>query len=115
MNLHAPVDLHENPSHPPFMLCPVNVASATLSRALRLMFLFSRGVYSTFSRTLNTSQAYWRIAGMSYLKYANLCAEVVRGSLKEPHLTKVSARTSPPPFCTIRDTAIHRGGVCVYK
>ena len=34
-------------------------------------------------------QAYWRIAGMSYLKYSNLCAEVVRGSLKEPFLTKV--------------------------
>lgn len=25
---------------------------------------------------------------MTYLKYANLCAEVVRGSLKEPFLTK---------------------------
>jgi len=34
-------------------------------------------------------QAYWRIAGMSYLKYANMCAEVVRGSLKEPYLLKV--------------------------
>jgi hypothetical protein len=27
-------------------------------------------------------------AGMTYLKYANLCAEVLRGSLKEPFLTK---------------------------
>ena len=35
------------------------------------------------------SAAYWRIAGMSYLKYANACAEVVRGALKEPHLSKV--------------------------
>ena len=35
-----------------------------------------------------TSSAYWRAAGMTYLKYANLCAEVVRGSLKEPFLTK---------------------------
>lgn len=34
-------------------------------------------------------QAYWRIAGMSYLKYANMCAEVVRTSLKEPFLLKV--------------------------
>ena len=33
------------------------------------------------------SAAYWRIAGMSYLKYANACAEVVRGALKEPHLS----------------------------
>ena len=33
--------------------------------------------------------AYWRIAGMSYLKYANACGEVVRQSLKEPHLTQV--------------------------
>ena len=33
--------------------------------------------------------AYWSIAGMSYLKYANACGEVVRQSLKEPHLTQV--------------------------
>jgi hypothetical protein len=26
---------------------------------------------------------------MSYLKYANACAEIVRGALKEPHLSKV--------------------------
>lgn len=31
-------------------------------------------------------------AGMTYLKYANLCAEVVRGSLKEPFLTKARLR-----------------------
>jgi hypothetical protein len=40
-----------------------------------------------------SSSAYWRAAGMTYLKYANLCAEVVRGSLKEPFLTK--ARLAP--------------------
>ena len=38
------------------------------------------------------SSAYWRIAGMSYLKYANACAEIVRGALKEPHLSKVRLR-----------------------
>ena len=37
------------------------------------------------------SAAYWRIAGISYLKYANACAEIVRGALKEPHLSKVRA------------------------
>ena len=35
------------------------------------------------------TSAYWRAAGMTYLKYANLCAEVLRGSLKEPFLGKV--------------------------
>eukprot|EP00242_Pyramimonas_sp_CCMP2087_P008966 CAMPEP_0198201158 /NCGR_PEP_ID=MMETSP1445-20131203/3937_1 /TAXON_ID=36898 /ORGANISM="Pyramimonas sp., Strain CCMP2087" /LENGTH=67 /DNA_ID=CAMNT_0043871357 /DNA_START=113 /DNA_END=316 /DNA_ORIENTATION=+ len=35
---------------------------------------------------------YWRVAGMTYVKYANLCADVVRASLKEPHLTKAKAR-----------------------
>lgn len=30
-------------------------------------------------------------AGMTYLKYSSLCAEVVRGALKEPFLTKVRA------------------------
>ena len=43
---------------------------------------------------------------MSYLKYANACAEIVRGALKEPHLSKVllhsflslSVRESIDPF-----------------
>lgn len=35
------------------------------------------------------SAAYWRIAGMSYLKYANACGEIVRQSLKEPFLSQV--------------------------
>eukprot|EP00241_Pyramimonas_parkeae_P013550 CAMPEP_0114244720 /NCGR_PEP_ID=MMETSP0058-20121206/11497_1 /TAXON_ID=36894 /ORGANISM="Pyramimonas parkeae, CCMP726" /LENGTH=67 /DNA_ID=CAMNT_0001357693 /DNA_START=56 /DNA_END=259 /DNA_ORIENTATION=- len=38
------------------------------------------------------SSAYWRVAGMTYIKYANLCADVVRSALKEPHLTKAKAR-----------------------
>ena len=56
------------------------------------------------------SAAYWRIAGMSYLKYANACAEIVRGALKEPHLSKVlllsllslSVRESIDPFSSSR-------------
>ncbi len=37
---------------------------------------------------------------MTYLKYANLCAEVLRGSLKEPFLTKArAARTAARPEC----------------
>jgi Mitochondrial ATP synthase epsilon chain len=36
-------------------------------------------------------------AGMTYLKYANLCAEVVRGSLKEPFLTKARLRAKSVP------------------
>ncbi|CEF98687.1 ATPase, F1 complex, epsilon subunit,mitochondrial [Ostreococcus tauri] len=38
------------------------------------------------------SAAYWRIAGMSYLKYANACGEIVRQSLKEPFLSQAKAR-----------------------
>merc|ERR1712146_353434 len=30
------------------------------------------------------ASSYWRVAGMSYLRYANLCADMVRASLKEP-------------------------------
>ena len=49
-----------------------------------------RGKKESMSAAAN-SAAYWRIAGMSYLKYANACAEIVRGALKEPHLSKVRA------------------------
>lgn len=34
----------------------------------------------------------WRVAGMSYLKYSNLCAEMVRAALKEPAKAKVKPR-----------------------
>ena len=61
------------------------------------------------------SAAYWRIAGMSYLKYANACAEIVRGALKEPHLSKVvlllsllslSVRESIDPFSSSRSLSL---------
>jgi F-type H+-transporting ATPase subunit epsilon len=34
----------------------------------------------------------WRVAGMSYLKYSNLCADMVRAALKEPAKSKAKAR-----------------------
>ena len=39
-----------------------------------------------------SASSYWRVAGMSYLKYANLCADMVRSSLKEPQRTKAKLR-----------------------
>eukprot|EP00192_Tetraselmis_astigmatica_P023468 CAMPEP_0117657914 /NCGR_PEP_ID=MMETSP0804-20121206/5583_1 /TAXON_ID=1074897 /ORGANISM="Tetraselmis astigmatica, Strain CCMP880" /LENGTH=74 /DNA_ID=CAMNT_0005464397 /DNA_START=97 /DNA_END=321 /DNA_ORIENTATION=- len=39
------------------------------------------------------ASAYWRIAGMSYLKYANLCADMVRSAMKEgPAKSSAKAR-----------------------
>eukprot|EP00239_Pterosperma_sp_CCMP1384_P006085 CAMPEP_0197845462 /NCGR_PEP_ID=MMETSP1438-20131217/2391_1 /TAXON_ID=1461541 /ORGANISM="Pterosperma sp., Strain CCMP1384" /LENGTH=66 /DNA_ID=CAMNT_0043456763 /DNA_START=85 /DNA_END=285 /DNA_ORIENTATION=+ len=38
------------------------------------------------------SSAYWRVAGMSYVKYANFCADVVRASLKEPFASQAKTR-----------------------
>lgn len=38
------------------------------------------------------ASAYWRVAGMTYLKYANLCGDMVRAALKEPLKTKAAAR-----------------------
>jgi F-type H+-transporting ATPase subunit epsilon len=49
---------------------------------------------SQVSSAVANSAQYWRIAGMSYLKYANNCAEVVRASLKEPFLTQVRSITT---------------------
>lgn len=38
---------------------------------------------------------FWKQVGFSYLKYANLCAKMVRNSLKEPYKTKaISERES---------------------
>ena len=38
------------------------------------------------------ASAYWRVAGMSYLKYSSLCADMVRAALKEPHRAAAKAR-----------------------
>ncbi|KAK9805188.1 hypothetical protein WJX72_004685 [[Myrmecia] bisecta] len=38
------------------------------------------------------ASSYWRVAGMSYLKYSNLCADMVRAALKEPFKTKAKVR-----------------------
>lgn len=38
------------------------------------------------------ASAYWRVAGMSYLKYSGLCADMVRAALKEPAKTKARTR-----------------------
>lgn len=34
----------------------------------------------------------WRVAGMTYLKYSNLCADMVRAALKDPLKAKAKAR-----------------------
>ena len=38
------------------------------------------------------ASAYWRVAGMSYLKYSNLCADLVRGALKPELRSKAKER-----------------------
>ena len=39
-----------------------------------------------------SASAYWRVAGMSYVKYSGLCADMVRAALKEPAKTKARTR-----------------------
>jgi F-type H+-transporting ATPase subunit epsilon len=44
------------------------------------------------SQLFNIFQETWRQAGISYLRYANICAQVVRRSLKEPMRAKAVQR-----------------------
>lgn len=39
-----------------------------------------------------SASSYWRVAGMSYLKYSGLAADMVRASLKEPFKSKAKLR-----------------------
>merc|ERR1712046_237576 len=41
---------------------------------------------------LKDASAYWRLAGMSYLKYANLCAEMTRAAMKQTLRDQVKSR-----------------------
>lgn len=38
------------------------------------------------------ASSYWRVAGYSYLKYSELCAQMVRSALKEPLKSKSKSR-----------------------
>jgi F-type H+-transporting ATPase subunit epsilon len=38
------------------------------------------------------ASSYWRVAGMNYLKYSNLCADMVRAAMKEPGKTTAKTR-----------------------
>ena len=38
------------------------------------------------------ASSYWRVAGMTYLKYSNLCADMVRASLKDGLRAKAKTR-----------------------
>ncbi|PNW77065.1 hypothetical protein CHLRE_10g420700v5 [Chlamydomonas reinhardtii] len=38
------------------------------------------------------SGPFYRVAGMSYVRYANLCADYLRAVMKEPFKTKALAR-----------------------
>lgn len=35
----------------------------------------------------------WRVAGLTYLRYSNICADYVRRVLKEPARTKAMSRS----------------------
>ena len=49
-----------------------------------------------------SSSSFYRLAGLSYVRYANLCAEVLRASLKEPFLGKVRLAGCAPRFLAPR-------------
>jgi F-type H+-transporting ATPase subunit epsilon len=39
-----------------------------------------------------SSGPWYRVAGWSYLRYANVCADLLRNVLKEPYKTKAASR-----------------------
>ncbi|KAF3651541.1 ATP synthase subunit epsilon, mitochondrial [Capsicum annuum] len=40
----------------------------------------------------NAAAPFWRSAGMTYITYSNLCANLVRNCLKEPYKTEALSR-----------------------
>jgi len=64
------------------------------------------------------SGPFWRAAGMSYVKYANICADMMRSVLKEPFKTKALQRQTiyfrSSKFVDGKQTpaGAFRGGLC---
>lgn len=46
----------------------------------------------TITMSSTASGPFYRVAGMSYVRYANLCADYLRSVMKEPFKTKAQAR-----------------------
>jgi F-type H+-transporting ATPase subunit epsilon len=40
----------------------------------------------------NAAAPFWRAAGMTYITYSNICANLVRNCLKEPYKTEALSR-----------------------
>ncbi|CAL9218544.1 unnamed protein product [Arabidopsis halleri] len=40
----------------------------------------------------NAAVPFWRAAGMTYISYSNICANIVRNCLKEPHKAEALTR-----------------------
>ncbi|KAK8673732.1 hypothetical protein V6N13_112047 [Hibiscus sabdariffa] len=40
----------------------------------------------------NAAVPFWRAAGMTYITYSNICANLVRNCLKEPYKTEALTR-----------------------
>ncbi|KAI9084459.1 hypothetical protein K1719_033447 [Acacia pycnantha] len=40
----------------------------------------------------NAAVPFWRAAGMTYITYSNICANLVRNCLKEPHRSEALSR-----------------------
>ncbi|TQD79684.1 hypothetical protein C1H46_034758 [Malus baccata] len=40
----------------------------------------------------NAAAPFWRAAGMTYITYSNICANLVRNCLKEPYKTEAISR-----------------------
>lgn len=59
-----------------------------------LKLLSSIFISGPFHSSMASSGAvpFWRAAGMTYITYSNICANLVRNCLKEPHKTEALSR-----------------------
>ena len=61
-------------------------------RTAALLCINSLALWILYGTKCFSDHADWRVAGMTYLKYANLCADMVRAALKEPMKAKAKAQ-----------------------
>ncbi|WJX70337.1 hypothetical protein P8452_54459 [Trifolium repens] len=62
-------------------------------RLVPLVFFFHFQLRSISSTMASTGAVpFWRAAGMTYITYSNICANLVRNCLKEPHKTEALSR-----------------------
>jgi len=82
---------HMSHSFNVFFCCLLFCLTRQLIMYFQMSFYIQTGPFHS-SMASSGAVSFWRAAGMTYITYSNICANLVRNCLKEPHKTEALSR-----------------------